>query len=262
MRRNEPAARACLVLFAGWAAAVGLAAPATADVTLVEWKSRSVFTGFESDRCDGPASVSVELPIRARYIEPATMPVGREVPAFDGFEATRGFARVTSTKVDRRGSVGRLTWTAIPTAPLCGRAREVGTDLGWFTGWWTFRAAFAQARRVRTTRNDFRRLTRVALIRRYPYYTNSQVTRIRCAKPRRNQTRCNVFFYGGDTFFEGYVLSRLKRTADREGLLWSYRLRVVQTDEYCQRVTKNYPCTEVHRLRRSGLPTPAFVSRR
>jgi hypothetical protein len=190
MRRYEGAGLSCLMLFVVGTVALGLAAPARADVTFLEWKTRSVFTGFDSDRCDGPASVSVELPVQARYIEPATMPVGREVPALDGFEASRGFARVTSTKVDRRGGQSRLTWTARPTTALCGRAREVGTDLGWFTGWWTFRASFAKPRRVRITRNDFRRLTRVALIRRYPYYTNSQGTRIRCAKPRRNRTRC------------------------------------------------------------------------
>ena len=217
--------------------------------------------GFEADRCDGAASVSVALPLKARYVEPATMLVGRVVPALDRFEASRGVARITSTKVVRRDDGRRLSWTATSKAPLCERAREAGTDLSWFTGWWTFRASFAQPRRIGISRNDFRRLTRVALVRRYAFYTNSQETRIRCAEPRRNRTRCNVFFYGGDTFFEGYAVSRLTRTADRQGLLWSYRLRVVQTDDYCQRVTKNYPCIQVHLRRRSGLPTPAFVSR-
>jgi hypothetical protein len=188
------------------------------------------------------------------------MRVGREVPAMDSFEASRGLARVTSTRFDRTAGQWRLTWVAEPTSSLCGRAQEVGTDLGWFTGWWTFRAYFAVPRRVRITRADFRGLARVALRRRYDFYRHSQGRRIRCDAPRRNQARCDVFFFGGDTNFRGYVVSRLERTADRRGLLWYYRLRVVQTNEYCEHVTMNYPCSEVHRVRRSELSTPRFVT--
>lgn len=248
-------------------AAVGLSASAslfvasaTGDVTFWEWKTRSVFTGFESERCNGTARVSVDLPTDARYVEPVTMRLGKEVPAVDGFQASRGLARVTSTTVGRAAGGRRMTWVAMPTSSLCGRAAEVGTDLGWFTGWWTFRAYFAAPRLVRITRADFRGLARVALQRRYNSYGYSQGRRIRCDVPRRNWARCEVFFFGGDTNFRGYVVSRLMRTADRQGLLWYYRLRVVQTSEYCQLVTMNYPCSEVHRLRRSGLSTPGFVT--
>ena len=234
-----------------------LLAPSPASALFViEEGTEGKTTFFEASRCVATATVSLAAPRRATNVEPESLHVGETVTAFDGYYEDRSFATITTVEGQLRGGRPVLVWTATPDPAICGD--DPLTDIGWYTVDRRFVLSYRLRHHVRLSRRDAADLAEEALVRRFPFYPYSQGSSTRCQRTA-TRARCRVSFWGGDTSFEGVVKSRLSTTPDHRRLLWSYRLRVVQTNEYCLFVTHDYPCRKTYRKSRQRVRAPSWL---
>ena len=225
-------------------------------ITIVKDETRAKNTYFEAASCRAPATVSLGVLADASLVEPASLHLGATVTAYDTYWEAGSSATITAVEVQQQSGRPVVVWTATPHPEMCDG--DPLTDWGWYSVDQRFAVSYRVRHRVRLSRRDAADLAEEALARRFPFYGYSSGSSTRCRRTA-TRARCQVTFWGGDTSFTGVVKSRLSTSPDRRRLLWSYRLRVRQVNEYCIHVTHNYPCTTTHRKSRHRVRAPGWL---
>jgi hypothetical protein len=234
-----------------------LLAPSPASALyLIEDGTRSKTSYFEARDCQATASVSLAAPGGANNVAPESLQVGETVTAYDSYYQLQSSAAITAVEVQRRAGRPVATWTATPDPAIC--EDDPLTDIGWYSADRRFVLTYRLRQQVRMSRRDAADLAEEAVVRRFPYYPNSSGSSTRCRGPT-TRARCEVGFWAGDTSFAGVVRVALSASPDHRRLLWSYRMRIVQTNEYCLFVTHDYPCRKTYRKSRQRLPAPSWL---
>lgn len=167
-------------------------------------------------------------------------------------------ATITDVSVDKVRGRRVVIWTATPDPSLCG-VDEFGDPFGWYSVNRRFALSWTKRERVVMTKTMARRLTTEAMYRMFSFFEHTYGDTYRCLRTSRYSGRCTISFFIGDGVYSGAVGSRISTDRRHRRLLWSYRVSMLLTDEYCVHVSHDPPCHRRYRKVRNRVRFPAWV---
>jgi len=262
-RLRRYAMGATAVWVTGLVGLTGTAVPASAAYLVSNATASTTEPFFNDTECE-PTEVTLPLKDGSFGVKVVTGPTRGEALLAPN-ASTQEVGVVTSVRV--RPKTSEIVWAAAPLPGGCypDYGEPIGTDengndiytktptFKWKTDDYDFEAKYKVRHNVQLTRRSAARLASTALSRQFGNaYENADTGYPRCRRPRHNSTLCSTGFFQGDVSWGGYVRVKVGTTRNHRKLRWSYRLNVLQVNEYCLNVNHGGRggCTDrIHRNR-------------
>jgi hypothetical protein len=225
---------------------------------------------FSNDSECAPAAVKVRLRRGAYAVKVEDGPSEGEA-LYDSRDTSKEVGVVTGVRVRPEGR-SEVLWGAKPLPGGCRGHYGDPVDYNefgdpvygppeyffWDTERYDFEVSYRVRHRVQLTRHSAAGLASEALSRRFDGAYNYGEGYPHCRRPQHNRASCSITFFAGDTYWVGRVNVRVGTTRNHRKLRWSYRMNVLQVDDYCLSVNHGTRAQCTRRIRRSRkhIPVP------